>query len=67
VEIWTRVIPGIEYVKVVVHRGKVVGALLIGDTNLEEVFENLILNRLDVSHLGVEMLDPSIDIEDYFD
>jgi NAD(P)H-nitrite reductase large subunit len=67
VEIWTRVTPGVEYVKVVVHRGKVVGALLIGDTDLEEVFENLILNKLDVSRLGVEMLDPAIDIQDYFD
>ena len=66
-EIWTRSSPGVEYVKVVVFRGKVVGALLVGDTGLEEVFENLILNQLDVSHLGVDMLDPAIDLEDFFD
>ena len=66
-EIWTRSSPGVEYVKVVVFKGKVVGALLVGDTGLEEVFENLILNRLDVSHIGVDMLDPSIDLEDFFD
>ena len=66
-EIWTRSSPGVEYVKVVVFRGKVVGALLVGDTGLEEVFENLILNRLDVSHIGVDMLDPNIDLEDFFD
>ena len=41
--------------------------MLIGDTNLEETFENLILNKLDVSHLGVNILNPDIDIEDYFD
>ena len=67
VEIWTRNSPGVEYVKVVIFRGKVVGALLVGDTGLEEVFENLILNRLDVSNLGVDMLDPAIDLEDFFD
>lgn len=67
VEIWTRTTPGKEYVKVVIFGGKVVGALLMGDTGLEEVFENLILNRLDVSHLGVDLLDPTLDLEDYFD
>ena len=67
VEIWTRTTPGKEYVKVVIFGGKVVGALLMGDTGLEEVFENLILNRLDVSRLGVDLLDPTLDLEDYFD
>ena len=67
VEIWTRITPGSEYVKLVIHLGRVVGALLIGETDLEETIENLILNRLDVSHLGIALLDPDIDIEDYFD
>ena len=67
VEIWTRVTPSIEYVKVVIFNGKIVGALLIGDTGLEEVFENLILNQLDVSGIGIDLLDPSLDLEDYFD
>ena len=43
------------------------GALLIGDTDLEETFENLILNQLDLSAYGEDLLDPNIDIEDYFD
>ena len=68
------------------------GALLIGDTDLEEVrdthamggrgayphplpshrrlaqvFENLILNALDVSALGVDLLDPAVDLEAFFD
>jgi len=67
VEVWSRVSPGVEYVKVVVRRGKVVGAMLIGDTDLEEVFENLILNELDVGGIGIDMLDPDVDVEDYFD
>jgi hypothetical protein len=67
VEIWTRVTLNEEYIKIIIKEGKVIGALLIGDTNLEEVFENLILNQLDVSALGADILNPDIDIEDYFD
>jgi hypothetical protein len=67
IEIWTRVTTGKEYIKIIVFKGKVVGAMLIGDTDLEEVFENLILNKLDVSALGVNILNPNIDLEDYFD
>lgn len=66
-EVWVRVTPGEEYVKVCVLDGRVVGALLIGDTDLEEVMENLILNRLDVSAFGIGLLDPHIDLGDYFD
>ena len=67
VEIWTRISPGVEYVKVVAFKGKVVGALLLGDTGLEEVFENLILDQLDVSALGADLLDPALDLAEYFD
>ena len=66
-EVWVRVTPAVEYVKVCVLDGRVVGALLIGDTDLEEVMENLILNRLDVSTFGIGLLDPHIDLGDYFD
>ena len=58
---------GVEFVKVVIHNGRVYGALLIGDTELEETFENLILNQIDVSALGENLINPDIDIEDYFD
>lgn len=44
-----------------------VGAVLIGETDLEETFENLILNRMDLTAYGEELLNPDIDIEDYFD
>ena len=66
-ELWIRVTPGKEYIKIVVHRGKVIGALLIGDTEMEETFENLIFNALDVSRYGISLLDPELDINDYFD
>lgn len=42
-----------------------VGAVLIGETDLEETFENLILNKMDLSQF--DLLDPSVDLEDFFD
>lgn len=58
---------GEEYIKAVVSHGRVIGAVLIGDTYMEETIENLILNKLDISHIEDSLLDPDIDIEDYFD
>lgn len=54
-----------EYVKAVVKNGRMVGAVLIGETDLEETFENLILNQMDLSQL--DFLDPRVDLEDFFD
>lgn len=56
-----------EYVKVVLSGGRMMGALLIGETDLEETFENLILNQMDLTPFKEELLNPNIDIEDYFD
>lgn len=56
-----------EYIKYVLVNGKLQGAILIGDTGLEETTENLILNQLDLTPYGDDILDPDIDIEDYFD
>lgn len=66
-EILLRVTKGQEYVKLVVKDGKMQGAVLIGETDLEEMCENLILNQLDISMYGEDLLNPDIDIEDYFD
>jgi hypothetical protein len=54
-----------EYVKVILKHGRVIGAMLIGETDLEETFENLILSQLDVSQ--IDLLNPALDLEDYFD
>ena len=68
VEVHYRVTPGVEYIKVVVVGGVVKGAVLIGDTDLEETFENLILDGINVGGPGVaDILNPDIDIEDYYD
>uniref|UniRef100_A0A8D0BMG4 Pyridine nucleotide-disulfide oxidoreductase domain-containing protein 1 n=1 Tax=Salvator merianae TaxID=96440 RepID=A0A8D0BMG4_SALMN len=66
-ELMLRCTKGHEYVKVVMQNGRMLGAVLIGETDLEETFENLILNQMDLSHYGEDLLDPNIDIEDYFD
>lgn len=66
-EVLLRVTKGQEYVKTVMQNGRMKGAVLIGETDLEETFENLILNQMDLSIYGADLLDPNIDIEDYFD
>lgn len=66
-EILLRMTPGLEYIKFILKDGKLQGAMLIGETGLEETSENLILNQLDLSQYGEELLNPNIDIEDYFD
>ena len=58
---------GEEYVKAILHNGRLVGAILIGETDLEETFENLILNAIDLTPFKDHLLEPGIDIEDFFD
>ena len=62
-----RIDEGIEYVKVISKDSHVHGAVLIGETDLEETLENLILNQTDISQIEDDLLDPEVDIEDYFD
>jgi len=62
-----RCTPGEEYIKIVLKDHRAVGAVLIGDTDLEETFENLILNATDLSLIEGNLLDPDVDLEDYFD
>lgn len=66
-ELLLRVTNGSEYIKLVLKDGKMQGAVLIGETDIEEMCENLILNQLDLSMYGEDLLNPDIDIEDYFD
>jgi len=67
VEALVRVTKGQEYVKVLVENDRVQGAVLIGETDLEETLENLILNQTDIGAIKDDLLNPSVDIEDYFD
>ncbi|XP_030376998.1 pyridine nucleotide-disulfide oxidoreductase domain-containing protein 1 [Scaptodrosophila lebanonensis] len=65
-ELLLRCTPNKEYIKFVLQNGRLRGAILIGDTDLAETCENLILNAIDLSPFE-NILDPNIDIEDYFD
>lgn len=58
-----------EYIKVIVHHDKVRGACLIfrESCDLEEVLENLISNQLPLGDLKAHLLDPNVDVGDYFD
>lgn len=66
-EILIRTTANLEYIKFVLKGGRLHGAILIGETDLEEMCENLILDQLDISSLGDDILNPDIDIDDYFD
>ncbi|XP_034190020.2 pyridine nucleotide-disulfide oxidoreductase domain 1 [Osmia lignaria lignaria] len=66
-EVLLRMTKGHEYIKLILKNGKMQGAVLIGDTDLEEMCENLILDQLDLTDYGQDLLNPDIDIEDYFD
>lgn len=66
-EILLRCTPKLEYVKVILKNGRIQGCVLIGETDLEETFENLISNDFDVGFLKESLLDPDVDITDYFD
>lgn len=66
-EILIRTTPHLEYIKFVLLHGKLQGAILIGETDLEEMCENLILDQIDLSPFGDDILNPDIDIDDYFD
>lgn len=49
------------------QNGRLQGAILIGETDLEETFENLILNQIDLTPFKEHLLEPNIDLEDFFD
>ncbi|CAJ0569350.1 unnamed protein product, partial [Mesorhabditis spiculigera] len=62
-----RIITDGQLVRCVMHDHRMQGAVLIGETELEEVFENLILNQTDMEDIEDDFLEPAIDLEDYFD
>lgn len=56
------------FVRVVLVDGRIRGALLVGSAvDRSETYENLILDQLQVEHLGAAMVDLDNDIADYFD
>lgn len=59
--------PDATFVRVLLLRSKLMGAVLIGNTDYEEVFENLILDGLDLSSFGPDLLSSDIDLDQMFD
>nr|XP_023011657.1 pyridine nucleotide-disulfide oxidoreductase domain-containing protein 1 [Leptinotarsa decemlineata] len=57
-EILIRMTKGHEFIKFVLENNKLQGAVLIGETDLEEMAENLILNQIDLSPYGDDILNP---------
>ena len=57
----------VDYVRVVLKGGRLKGAVLLGDTGLEETLENLLLSQMDIDFLGDRLLDTDFDLEDFFD
>lgn len=43
------------------------GAVLVGETELEETFEHLILDGLDLTRYGPDLLAPDVELEMVFD
>lgn len=43
------------------------GAVLVGETELEETFEHLILDGLDLTQYGPDLLAPDVELEMIFD
>ncbi|CAJ0605357.1 unnamed protein product [Cylicocyclus nassatus] len=62
-----RVVGDDQFVQCIMFEHRVVGAILVGETDLEETIENLILNKINLEGIEEDFLDPNIDIEDYFD
>ncbi|KAK9837906.1 hypothetical protein WJX74_007489 [Apatococcus lobatus] len=56
-----------SFARVLLLRGRLQGAVLIGETELEETFENLILDGIDLSRYGPDFMDPEIDLQEVFD
>lgn len=63
-----RIRPGEYLIRIIQVNHRVVGAVLIGDTDLEETMENLILDEVDLRDYGDELLAfEDVDLEDMFD
>ncbi|KAI6228003.1 Pyridine nucleotide-disufhide oxidoreductase [Aphelenchoides besseyi] len=56
-----------QMTRISIQDNRVVGAILVGPTDLDEVFETLILNAFDISTLPRPIVNHQIDISDYFD
>jgi hypothetical protein len=66
-EVWLRVQDGRFLIKLIFDRNRLQGALLLGETDLEETIENLLYSQLNLRHLKRKLLLDNFDLEDFFD
>lgn len=67
IEIQVRVKADQDYVKLVIREDRVIGAILVGDSGLDETIENLIYDQIDIGPFKHQLLDETVDIDDFFD
>lgn len=56
-----------KFIRVVLYKGRMYGAVLIGETDLEDTYENLILSGLNVEEMKEALVSPEMGMDDYFD
>lgn len=56
-----------SFVRVVLQNGRVRGAVLIGDVENAEVYENLILGQMNVEWMGEDLISEDVDLDHFFD
>lgn len=67
VTLQVRETPGLEYAKLVIYGDRVVGAMLIGDTDLEEPCEHLITTGVRIDPATTNLLDADLDLDAIMD
>lgn len=64
---YVRINPNEEYIKLICEDKKIHGAMLIGESDMAEAVENLILDQFDVSSYGEAILEHEFDLTEYYD
>lgn len=67
VKLGIRIIQNKEYIKFFFFDSFLYGAILVGDTELEDCVENLILNHIKVDYMFDYIMHPEFNLADYFD
>jgi NAD(P)H-nitrite reductase large subunit len=67
IEVLVRIRENQDYTKLVIKEDRVIGAILVGETGLDETIENLIHDQIEIGSIKHQILDDTVDIDDYFD
>lgn len=67
IKVGIRIIKDKEYIKFFFYDKYLYGAILVGETELEDCVENLILNEMDISYMYDYIMNPEFNLADYYD